>query len=64
MTGWPSFAKSEPDLIDGDRPSLSHDHPELVEDDVEHLVDVFAPERAQPPDVGTTDPGQPPTQRA
>ena len=44
------------DLIDRRRPGLPHDHPELVEDDLEHLVDTFLAERAEPPHVGTTDP--------
>ena len=44
------------DLIDRRRAGLPHGHPELVDQHLDDLVHTIVTERAQPPDIGSTDP--------
>ena len=53
--GAPFHDKSRIDLIDRRRACLTHDHAELVQDDVQNLVDALLSECAQTPDVRPTD---------
>ena len=52
----PSITNDGHDLIDRRRARLPHGHPELVEDQLDHLVDALLAERAKAPHVGTADP--------